>query len=63
MDLKKERQNLIAQRDNAFSVYHQTIGAIALLDLLIAEQEEKGITLEELREMTGAVSIEEPKEL
>jgi len=31
--------------------------------LLIAEQEEKGITLEELREMTGAVSIEEPKEL
>lgn len=63
MDFKKEHQNLIAQRDNAFAIYQQTIGAIALLDVLIKEQEEKGITLDELKELTGAVSIEEPKRI
>ena len=63
MNLRKERENLIAQRDNAFAIYHQTIGAISLLDALIKEQEEKGITLEELKEMTGAKEIGNPERI
>ncbi len=61
MDLKKEREQLVAQRDNAFAVYHQAIGAIALLDVLIGAEEEKSLTLNELKELTGASEIGQPE--
>ena len=38
MDLNKERVNLIVQRDNAYAAYHQSLGAIALLDELLKEE-------------------------
>ena len=31
-DLKKQRESILQQRDNAFSAYYQTLGALALLD-------------------------------
>ena len=64
MDLKKERESLIAQRDNAYSVYQQTIGAIALIDHLIEEESKKipevkdHLTLNEFKDMVGATEAE-----
>jgi hypothetical protein len=43
----------MAQRDNAYAVYQQSIGALALLDALIAEEEKKAITVEDLEQVTG----------
>lgn len=59
-DLKKERESLIAQRDNAFSVYHQSLGAIALIDYLIEEEKksERSVTLDEFKDAIGAKSVE-----
>lgn len=54
MDLQKERINLVTQRDNAFAVYHQAIGALSLLDALVAEMPNKSsLTIEDLESMTG----------
>lgn len=53
MDLLKERDSLLAQRDNAYAVYQQSIGALALLDVLIAEEEKKALTVEDLEQITG----------
>ena len=63
MDLQAERQQLIAQRDNAFAVYHQAVGAIQLIDHLIAQQEQPALTLPELKEALGAAEIGEPEKL
>ena len=65
MDLKQERQNLIAQRDNAWAVYHQAIGALTLIDALIQEQQEPAneMTVQALGEMLGAKEIGEPEAL
>jgi hypothetical protein len=64
MDFKKERDNMIAQRDNAFAVYQQTIGAIALLDHLISEEEspkKDSLTVDEFKEIIGAKEVELPE--
>lgn len=47
MDLKQERASLIAQRDNALSVFNQAVGAISLIDALLAEAKEEGAPTEE----------------
>jgi len=60
MDLQKERASLVAQRDNAFAVYHQAIGAISLLDALIAEQPEDALTVEDVGKLLGAKEIGQP---
>lgn len=60
MDFKKERANLIAQRDNAFAVYHQAIGALTLIDILINEPKDQ-LTMDEFKDMIGAKSIEVEK--
>jgi hypothetical protein len=57
MDLKKEKESLISQRDNAFAVYQQTIGAIALIDALLAE-ETPSVTEKEFKELVGAKEVE-----
>lgn len=54
MDFKKEREGLISQRDNAFAIFQQAIGAITLLDAIIAEEERKSLTVNELEELVGA---------
>jgi hypothetical protein len=61
MDLAKERQSLVAQRDNAWAVYHQAIGAIAFIDAM--QESQKSMTLGELGEAFGAKEIGEPEEL
>lgn len=48
VDLKKERENMIGQRDNALAVYNQAVGAIAMLDYLIAQEPQPTMTEEEL---------------
>lgn len=59
MDLEKERASLTAQRDNAYMVYQQAIGALALLDAIVKSQKAKkdSITIEQFKDMIGAKSI------
>lgn len=60
-DLKKQREGIIQQKENAFSVYQQAIGALALLDHFISqmEQPEKdALSLNELASAIGADSAE-----
>lgn len=37
MDLNVEKANLEAQRDNAYAAYHQSLGALALIEVLLKE--------------------------
>lgn len=58
--LVAKRDDIIKQRDNAFAVHQQAIGALALLDHLIqlADVSNKDLTLEELAGALGAESAE-----
>lgn len=58
--LVAKRDDIIKQRDNAFAVQQQAIGALALLDHLIqlADEGEDDLTLEKLAEALGAESAE-----
>ena len=58
--LVAKRENAIKQRDNAFAVNQQAIGAIAILDHLIqlADENKDSLTLDELAEALGADSAE-----
>lgn len=60
MDFETERTNLIAQRDNAYMVYQQAIGAIALLDAIIASQPAKELSVEAIQNAIndGSATIE-----
>lgn len=57
--LKKKREDIIRQRDNAFAVHQQAVGALTLIDHLIElEEKEDGLTLDELASALGADSAE-----
>ena len=57
MDLNQERAGLIAQRDNAYAVYQQAIGAIAFIDALLESQKKNSLTLSEVKDALGAKEI------
>jgi len=58
--LVAKREDIIRQRDNAFAVHQQAVGALSLLDHLIhlAGDGEDSMTLEKLAEALGAESAE-----
>ena len=57
--LTAKRDDIIRQRDNAFAVHQQAVGALALLDHLIELSGDQGdLTLEELAKSLGAESAE-----
>jgi len=58
--LTAKREDIIRQRDNAFAVYQQAVGALTLLDHLIqlAEENSDGLDLDELARNLGAESAE-----
>lgn len=63
MDLKylmAKREDIIRQRDNAYAVNQQAVGALALIDHLIqtAKESKDSLTLDELAEALGAESAE-----
>ena len=55
-----KRDDIVKQRDNAFAVHQQAVGALALLEHLIqlADESKDGLTLDELAEALGADSAE-----
>lgn len=55
-----KREDIIRQRDNAFAVHQQAIGALSLLEHLIqlADESKDGLTLDELAKSLGADSAE-----
>ena len=59
MDFEKERASLVIQRDNAFAGYHQAIGALAMLDEVIASQ--KALSVADIQRALddGSATIEE----
>lgn len=59
-NLIAKREDIIRQRDNAFAVYQQAIGALTLLDHLIqlASEQQTDLTLDELAQALGAESAE-----
>lgn len=54
------REHIISQRDNALAVYHQAVGALALIDNLLetVDHAEHGMPLEKFAEAIGANSAE-----
>lgn len=58
--LKQKREDIIRQRDNAFAVYQQAIGALTLIDHLIEleQKDQEGLSLEELASTLGADNAE-----
>lgn len=56
--LRNELKSLQAQHANALVVAQQAIGAMALIESLLALMEPKAMTLEELRDGLGAKSAE-----
>ena len=58
--LLQQRENIIQQRDNAFAVHQQAVGALALVEHLItvADQQEEGMPLEEFAKAMGADGAE-----
>lgn len=57
--LAAKREDIIRQRDNAFAVHQQAVGALTLIDHLIQlASETDGLTLDELAESLGAESAE-----
>lgn len=60
-DLKKQRENIVQQKDNALAVYNQSVGALMLLDHLISQLEQPqkdALSLDELASALGADSAE-----
>ena len=60
-DLKKQREGIVQQKDNAFAVYQQAVGALALLDHFISQLEQPAkdaLSLHELASALGADSAE-----
>lgn len=60
-DLRKQREHIVQQRDNALAVYNQSVGALMLLDHIISqiEQPQKdALSLDELASALGADSAE-----
>lgn len=55
--LLKQRDDIVRQRDNAFAVYQQAVGALTLIDHLIQEVGD-GMPLEEFQKAVGADSAE-----
>lgn len=55
-----KREDIVKQRDNAFAVHQQAVGALTLLDHLIglASENKDGLTLDELAASLGADSAE-----
>lgn len=55
-----KRDDIVKQRDNAFAVHQQAVGALALLDHLIqlAGEKKDSLTLDELANALGADSAE-----
>lgn len=58
--LKQKREDIIRQRDNAFAVYQQAIGALTLIDHLIELEpiEQQEMSLGDLASALGADSAE-----
>lgn len=58
--LVSKRDDIIKQRDNAFAVHQQAVGALALLEHLIqlADEDKDSLTLDELASALGADSAE-----
>lgn len=58
--LLAKKEDIIRQRDNAFAVHQQAVGALALIEHLIelAGDEKDSMTLDELAESLGAESAE-----
>ena len=58
--LAAKRDDIIRQRDNAFAVHQQAVGALTLIDHLIqlADETTDGLSLDELAEALGAESAE-----
>lgn len=58
--LLQQRDNIIKQRDNAFMVYQQAVGALTLVEYLVkaADQNENGMPLEEFAKAVGADTAE-----
>lgn len=58
--LISKRDDIIKQRDNAFAVHQQAVGALSLLEYLIqlADENKDGLTLNELAQALGADSAE-----
>jgi hypothetical protein len=58
--LIEKRASIVSQRDNALAVYHQAVGALALVDHLIemADQIENGMSLETFAEAINADGAE-----
>lgn len=57
--LLAKKEDIIRQRDNAFAVHQQAIGALALIDHLIeSASDEDGLSLDELAKSLGADSAE-----
>ena len=53
-ELRKQRENILQQRDNAFAVYNQSVGALMLLDHLLSQSEQPAkdaLSLEVLRSL------------
>lgn len=57
--LLAKKEDIVRQRDNAFAVHQQAIGALALIDHLIElANDEDGLSLDELAKSLGADSAE-----
>lgn len=58
--LKQKREDIIRQKDNAFAVYQQAIGALMLIDHLIELEsaEHQEMSLGDLASALGADSAE-----
>lgn len=55
-----KKEDIIRQRDNAFAVHQQAVGALTLIDHLIelAGDDQDGLSLDELAKSLGADSAE-----
>ena len=53
-----KREDIIRQRDNAFAVHQQAVGALTLLEHLIELASKDSLTLDELANALGADSAE-----
>lgn len=58
--LKQKREDIVRQRDNAFAVHQQAIGALTLIDHLIdlEQKEPQEMSLGDLASSLGADSAE-----
>lgn len=56
--LKQKRESIVQQKDNAFAVHQQAIGALTLIDHLIELEQKDSLTLDELASALGADSAE-----